>query len=117
MSSAVSLEYLQSIEGVANGLATLDGSGTIPISQLPGGAVETYKGEYATSVLLIAAYPTANLADYAYVTATSSYWYWNKALGTPAWVSQEITATAYLALSVAERAAVPYIIVAQGLIK
>ena len=111
MSSAISLEYLNSIEGVANGLATLDGTGKVPLSQIPGGAIETYKGEYATSALLITAYPSANLADYAYVTATLSYWYWNKSLSTPAWVNQEITATAYNLLSDTEKASVPYIII------
>lgn len=111
MSSAISYEYLNSIEGVANGLATLDGTGKVPLAQLPGGAIETYKGEYATSALLITAYPTGILADYAYVTATSSYWYWNRALGIPSWVNQEITITAYNLLSLAEKSAVPYIIV------
>jgi len=111
MASAISYEFYSSKLGVANGLATLDGSGYIPVSQLPPSAVETYKGEYATSALLIAAYPLAVLADYAYVTATLSYWYWNAALGTPAWVNQEITEAAYIALSAAEKAAVPYIVV------
>lgn len=69
-----------------------------------------YKGEFATSAALSTAYPTADLADYAYVTATSSYWYWNAALATPAWVNQQITETAYNALSAAEQAAVPYIV-------
>ena len=111
MSSAISYEYLNSVKAAANGLATLDGTGKVPLTQLPGGAIETYKGEYATSTLLIAAYPTANLADYAYVTATSSYWYWNRALGTPAWVNQEISIAAYLLLTASEKSAVPYIIV------
>jgi len=70
-----------------------------------------YKGQFATSAALIAAYPDGSLADYAYVTATSSYWYWNAALGTPAWVNQQITETAYAALSTAEKAAVPYIVI------
>jgi len=111
MSSAISYEYLNSIKGTANGLATLDGTGKVPLSELPEGAIETYKGEYATSALLIAAYPTSNLANYAYITATSSYWYWNKALGVPSWVNQEIPIASYLLLSSAEKSAVPYIIV------
>lgn len=112
MASAISYELFVAKQGVANGLATLDSTAKIPIAQLPDEAVETYKGEYATSAALVAAYPTGALADYAYVTGTSSYWYWNAALGTPAWVNQSITATAYDALSVAERAAVPYIVTA-----
>ena len=111
MASAVSLEYLTSIEGQANGIATLDGTGKIPASQLPPSSVETYKGEFATSAALISAYPTGATADYAYVTATSSYWYWNSGLTTPAWVDQQITATAYFALAAAAKARVPYIIV------
>ena len=110
MASALSYELFVAKQGAPNGIATLDGSGYVPVSQLPPSAIETYKGEYATSAALIAAYPTASLADYAYVTATSSYWYWNDALGTPAWVDQQITEAAYLALTVAERAAVPYIV-------
>ncbi|MCX8074284.1 MAG: hypothetical protein N2749_01695 [Clostridia bacterium] len=110
MASALSYELFQSKQGVADGIATLDGTGKVPVSQLPAAAIETYKGEFATSEALTTAYPSASLADYAYVTATSSYWYWNDALGTPDWVNQQITESAYLALSVAERAAVPYIV-------
>jgi len=110
MASAISYEYLKSREGAVNGIATLDGTGKVPVSQLPDAAIETYKGEYADEAALILAYPTAFLADYAYNTDTSSYWYWNDALVTPAWVNQQITEAAYLALSAAERAAVPYII-------
>jgi hypothetical protein len=109
MASSVSYELLQSKQGVANGLATLDGSGKVPVSQLPAQAVETYKGQYTTSALLIAAHPTGTIADYAYVTTeTSSYWYWNVAI--PGWVNQQITEAAYLLLSAAEKAAVPYIV-------
>ena len=111
MASSVSYELFQAKQGVANGLATLDGSGLVPVSQLPAVAIETYKGEYATSAALIAAYPTGLLADYAYVTATLSYWYWNAALAVPGWVNQQITEADYLLLSAAEQAAVPYIIV------
>ncbi len=90
----------------------MDGAGLVPLSQLPASTVETYKGQYATSVDLIAAYPAASLADYAYVTATSSYWYWNDALlPAAAWVDQQITEAAYLILTAPERAGVPYIVV------
>jgi len=111
MSSAISLEYLNSIEGVANGLATLDGTGKVPIAQIPGGAIETYKGEFADTTALTTAYPTGNLADYAYVTADLAFYYWNSKLGTPAWVNQNITATNYALLSASEKSAVPYIII------
>lgn len=111
MASAISLEYLQSIRGQANGLATLDAGGKLPVSQLPDSAIETYKGEYADQAALTAAYPTAILADYAYVTSTLSFWYWNARLAAPAWVNQQITAADYTALSAAEKSVVPYIIV------
>lgn len=110
MASSISYEYLKSIEGAANGLATLDGSGLVPLSQIPD-TLEIFKGEFADNTALTTAYPTASLGNYAYVTSTSSYWYWNKALAVPAWVNQQITATAYTALSNAEKAAVPYNIV------
>lgn len=71
----------------------------------------TYKGEYATEAALTTAYPTGLLADYAYVTATLTYWYWNAGLLTPAWVNQQITAAAYAALTAAAQVAVPYILV------
>lgn len=75
MASALSYELFVAKQGVANGIATLDATGHIPVSQLPPAAIETYKGEYATSVALQTAYPTASLAYYAYVSGTSSYWY------------------------------------------
>lgn len=111
MASSISYEYLTSIEGAANGLATLGATGKVPVSQLPDAAIETCKGQYADEAAIILAYPTAALADYAWNIDTASFWYWNQALGTPAWVDQVITATAYALLSAAEKAAVPYIII------
>jgi len=111
MASAVSYELFVAKQGVANGLATLDASAKIPVGQLPAEATSPYKGQYADEAALVLAYPTALLADYAYVTATSTYWYWNAALTVPAWVNQQIAEAAYLLLSVAERAGVPYIVV------
>jgi len=109
MASAVSYELFVAKQGVANGIATLDGTGKLPVSQLPVEAVETYKGEFATSAALPA---TGVLADYAYVTATSTYWYWNAALlPTAAWVNQQIAEASYLALTAPEIAGVPYIVV------
>lgn len=70
----------------------------------------SYKGRFGTSAELQAKYLTATVADYAYVNNTSSFWYWNAGLATPAWVNQEITEAAYLALSASERMAVPYIV-------
>lgn len=110
MASAISYELFQAKQGVANGIATLNASGQLPTSQLPPEAVSAYKGTFATSAALIAAFPTATIGDYAYVTATTSFWYWNNALATAAWVDQQITETDYAALSAAEKAAVPYVI-------
>lgn len=73
-------------------------------------ATGNYKGRYATSTLLIGKNATAALSDYAYVTDTGSYWYWNSALGIPAWVNQQIAEASFAALSNAEKAALPYIV-------
>lgn len=110
MASAISYEFYSSEKGSVNGIATLDSSGKLTESQLPAAAIDTYKGIYTDEAALIAAYPAASTGDYARNEATSSYWYWNSDLDTPAWVNQEITAVAYDALSEAARAAVPYII-------
>lgn len=97
-------------KGKANGVATLDSDTKVPLSQMPSGTINTYKGQYAASSNLITAYPTAALGDYAYVTGSNSYWYWNAALATAAWVNQEINEAAYRALSSAAISAVPYIV-------
>ena len=111
MSSSISYEYLNSIKGVANGLATLDGTGKVPMSQIPAGAVETFKGEYADLTALTTAYPTSNIGDYAYVTADLAFYYWNSKLAVPSWVNQNITAVNYALLTASEKSAVPYIII------
>ena len=116
MASAISLEYLQSLQGAANGIATLDSTGVVPLTQLPASVMGLFKGQYVDSTTLEAAYPTATIAEFAYVTATNSFWYWNDGLTStdtpsePAWVNQEISATDYLALSVTAQSMVPYII-------
>lgn len=111
MSGIVSIELLDSEKGAVNGIASLDGTGKIPIAQLPTSAVETYKGIYATSAALILAYPVGVIADYAWVNAGLSFWYWNYALVVPAWVNQLITETAYNLLTSAQKGALPYIVV------
>ena len=117
MASALSLEYLQSIEGVANGLATLDSTGAVPLTQLPSSVIGLFKGQFADETSLETAFPTATIADFAFVTATNSFWYWNAGLSStdtpnaPAWVNQEITDANYLLLSSTAQAMVPYIII------
>lgn len=108
-SSLVETTYLP--RGVANGVASLDADTKVPVAQLPDSVVNNFKGEFADEAAIIAAYATATLGDYAYNDDTDSYWYWNAELATPAWVNQEISATAYDALSAAAKAAVPYIVV------
>jgi hypothetical protein len=109
MASAVSYEYLQSIRGVTGGVATLGSDGKVPSSQLPSGVTRTFKGVYANAGALNAAYPLAELGDYAYVTAHRMFYYWNAELVL--WVKQEIEETDYLSLSNNEKAAVPYLVV------
>ena len=111
MGSAISYEYFNSLINEPHGIAGIGEDGKLPIGIMPGGSVETYKGIFATSVLLIAAHPIGSVADYAFVTATESYWYWNAAIVTPGWVNQCITAAAYLPLTTAAKAEVPYIII------
>ena len=111
MASAVSLEYLKSLQGAPNGIPVLDGDGEIPIGQLPSVAISPFKGQYADEAELVGEYPTASLADYAYVDDTSSFWYWNAGLTTAAWVNQEIEEADYLLLSDLAKSMVPYIIV------
>lgn len=97
----LSYELYQSKLGVANGVATLDGSGLIPESQLPPGAVETWKGVFADATALTTAYPVGQAAWYAYNTATSSTWAWN--FKTNAWVNTNINETDYNALTAAAK--------------
>lgn len=134
MASAISYELFTAKRGTADGIASLDSTGSVPVAQLPAGdangvasldanskvpvaqlpdvAIDSYKGVFADEAALIAAYATAAISDYAYVTATTSYWYWNAALSTAAWVNQQIKETDYNALTVAQRAGVPYIVIA-----
>ncbi|MCL2397713.1 MAG: hypothetical protein FWC93_06560 [Defluviitaleaceae bacterium] len=111
MASALSYEFLKSIQGAPNGIPTLDGDGNIPEAQLPPSVVSPFKGEFADEAELILAYPTANLADYAYVDDTNSFWYWNAGMTTSQWVNQEIAEVDYLLLTPAGKSMVPYLIV------
>lgn len=125
MASAISYELFQSKQGTPNGLATLDANGKIPLSQLPlldlppstqsysevhFQSVQAYKGKFTTLKDLMTNYPTAELADYAYVTETYSYWYWNEAIEVPNWVNQQISEADYLLLNYAAKLVVPYIV-------
>lgn len=111
MASAVSYELLRAKLGAANGIATLDSGGLIPVRQLPPGVFGPYRGQFPTVNALMCAFPTGAIADYAYITGTNSFWYWNALLQIPAWVNQLITEADYLLLSPAQRAAVPYIVI------
>ena len=111
MASAVSYELLRAKLGAANGIATLDSGGLIPVRQLPNGVFGPYRGQFPDVNALMSAYPMGAIADYAFVTGTNSFWYWNAFLTIPAWVNQLITEAEYLLLTLAQRAAVPYIVV------
>lgn len=134
--AGLSLEYLQSLEGVVGGLATLvadptSGAPTLAAAQIPTslqsltpafkGIFANADGTSATSLQVLQ--PTGNLGDYAYVTSTSSFWYWNAGLATtdatspygigtgPQWVNQQITATNYAEIVTGDaQNMVPYII-------
>ncbi|WMJ84814.1 hypothetical protein ACS3UN_05180 [Oscillospiraceae bacterium LTW-04] len=62
-----------------------------------------YKGEYVDNTTLQLAYATASLGDYAYVTGSGSYWYWNNASTKLAWVNQQISEASYTALTTPEK--------------
>ena len=111
MANAVSYEYLMSIKGAPNGIPSLDGDGNIPESQLPPSAVSPFKGQFADEADLIDDYPTAGIADFAFIDDTSSFWFWNEGLVVPAWVNQEIEEAAYLLLTNPAKSMVPYLIV------
>jgi len=113
MASSVSLEYLKSLLGAPGGIPTLDGDGEIPITQLPDN-VALFKGQFADEAELVLAFPEADLANYAYVDDTLSFWYWNAGLDTPlepAWVNQEITEGDYDDLTDLAKSMVPYLII------
>jgi len=114
--SAVSYEYLKSIQGVPNGIPVLDENGEIPTTQLPD-ATALFKGRFADEAALKIAFPTASIACYAFVNDTTSFWYWNPELlgggGSPApdWVNQNISEENYLALTNIQKSVVPYIVI------
>jgi len=115
MASAVSLEYLQSLFNQPGGLPTLlpatdpTNPGKISPAQLPAGALDSFKGEFADEEALTSAYLTAGMTDFAFNDDTTSFWYWNTEL--TAWVNQQITASAYAQLSAQAQAVVPYVII------
>ena len=111
MANAISYEFLMSLKGIAGGFAPLGTDLIIPSQFLPPGAVNNFKGNFSTETDLATEYPTGSIGDYAYVTSTGSYWYWNASLATPAWVNEEITENDYLVLTSVEQSAIPYLIV------
>jgi len=114
--NAVSYEYLKSIQGVPGGIPVLDDKGEIPTTQLPD-VVALFKGRFADEAALRTAFPTAGIANYAFVNDTASFWYWNSELldsGTdpdPDWVNQEISEEDYLELTTLQKSVVPYLVI------
>jgi len=115
MASAISYEYLISLSNQPDGIPRLLPStdpvnpGKIPPSLMPAGTSCSFKGEYADETAITTAYPVANMADFAFNNATTSFWYWNDTLKE--WVNQNITEADYLTLSPLEQAVVPYTII------
>lgn len=70
-------------KGTVNGYAALDGTGKVPMAQLPD-VLNKNKGWYSTSAALITAFPSASSGDYAIVGATDTVWIWDTD-GTPSW--------------------------------
>lgn len=109
MASAVSLEYLQSIEGQPNGLATLDNNGQLPAAQIPPTS-ELYKGEFPNPGALATAFPNAAQNNFAWVVSTETNWFWNDQLVPGQWVNSNIAIADYTLLTASQKAAVPYVI-------
>jgi len=107
MASAVSYEFLQNLKGAPNGLATLDNTSKIPVAQLPPSSA-LFLGIFATSADLPA---SAELAQFAYVTGTLSFWYWNPATDIDGWVNQQIEEADYILLTNEEQSYVPYVVI------
>jgi len=110
MASAVSYEYLKAIMGVPGGIPVLDDDGKIPDIQLPLSLL-LFLGRYDTEADLVEAYDEAEIANFAFVDETASFWYWNAATTIEAWVNQEITDEDYDDLTDTEKSMVPYLIV------
>jgi len=110
MASAVSYEYLKAIQGVPGGIPVLDGEGKIPSTQVPLSLL-LFLGRFATEADLIEEYDEAEMANFAYVDETSSFWYWNAASTIEAWVNQEITDEDYDLQTDEEKSMVPYLII------
>jgi hypothetical protein len=104
MASSITLEYLESIKGAPNGLSTLDASGKIPASEIPA-ITHAFVGNYTAIADLQTAYSTADYGMYGYISGIK--YFYNAALTTPGWTSVEVTATAYNAMTAAERAGMP----------
>ena len=80
MSSAVSLEYLSSLINQPSGLAGLDLTGKLSPSVLPAGSIETYRGVFATTAALVAAFPIGSIAVPPKVPIITTIIYANKAI-------------------------------------
>jgi hypothetical protein len=111
MAGILSLEFYQGQRNTANGYAGLDGGGMIDTSQLPASTVNPFKGTFATDQDLETAHATGSLADYAYVTATNSFWYWDINASTPGWMNQHISSATYSAMTPAEQGCIQWIII------
>lgn len=103
MNDFVSLRYLLSLIGSESGIASLDASGKIDASLLPGGtALGAFSGSFDTVASVEAEYTTGGTSgQYAIIDGVKHYW--NAAMTPPAWTSVEITISAYNALTDEEK--------------
>lgn len=70
---------------------------------------DIWKFRYPTVSALEAALPGGEMAWFAFVEETKSFWFWSDTLNQ--WVNQNISADDYMLLTIDDRASVPYIIV------
>ncbi len=103
--SNISFEYLQSLIGNASGIAPLGPDGKLPDTYLPDTARGAFVGSYATLAELQAAHPTGLAGQYGLVAGKT--YYWNTAQTMMKWNPEEITASAYQALTAEEKAGQP----------
>lgn len=101
MNDFISLRYLLSLIGSANGVAALDASGKLSESVLPPAAFGAFLGDFADLTSLQTAHPNASTGQYGTISGTK--YYWNAAMSPPGFTSVEITIAAYNALTDAQK--------------
>lgn len=101
MNDFLSLRYLLSLLGVANGVASLDQQGKVFENQLPTAAFGAFVGDYSSLSALQTAHVTGASGQYGTIGGTK--YYWNSAMTPPGWTNVEINITNYNALTDAQK--------------